>query len=183
MIILREQKKHTKGVDKEGLQGKQESGPQIKKDAVIGFAVDIGTTTIALAAVECKSGKILGRLSETNKQTKLGADVMMRIMHSLAGRREQLHEIVVSQIEQMSKQILAGKISEGDFDSHQYTFSVVGNTAMCHLFLNKDVTGLAGYPFQMGYMGNYYCTGQEIGMVFFGSARIFVLSNCSSCGK
>lgn len=180
MIILREQKKDIKGVKGEKLQEKDSTCPQIEKDAVIGFAVDIGTTTIALAAMEWKSGKIIGRLSETNRQTKLGADVMMRIMHCLSGKGKQLHEIVVTQIEQMSKKVLAGKISETDFDSHQFVFSVVGNTAMCHLFLNQDVTGLAGYPFQPGYTGNYHCTGKDIGMDFFGSAEIFVLSGIAA---
>ena len=48
-----------------------------------GLAVDVGTTTVVMELYELISGQRLSGLSRRNSQTLLGADVMMRLMHSL----------------------------------------------------------------------------------------------------
>lgn len=48
---------------------------------------------------------------------------------------------------------------------------------MSHLFLGRDVKGLAGAPFVGDYAGNYQCKGKEVGMKLFSNASILVLSN------
>ena len=53
-------------------------------------------------------------------------------------------------------------------------FTVVGNTTMSHLFLGRDVKGLAGAPFVGDYAGNYQCKGKEVGMNLFLNASILV---------
>ena len=179
MVILREQRKHAKYADAGRIQ--EESITCCgENSALIGFAADIGTTTIALTAVDLRSGNIIGSLSEMNEQTKLGADVMMRVMHSLSGKRGKLHEIVVQQIEGMAKRILAEKAMGIDVGRSRFIFSVVGNTVMCHLFLDQDVAGLAGYPFRPAYTGNYHCCGKDIGMDFFSCAEVYVLSGIAA---
>ncbi len=180
MIILREQKKSKKGVELKSLLGKGAPCDQGEEDAVIGFAVDLGTTVIAITAVELKSGTVIGELSETNEQTKLGADVMMRLMHSLSGKKDELHRMAVTQVEQMAEHLLTDISYEKDCDKSRCIFSIVGNTAMCHLFLNQEIEGLAGFPFRPGYTGNYFCTGNDIGMDSFGEARICVLSGIAA---
>ena len=47
-----------------------------------GAAVDIGTTTIAASLFSLADKRYCGNITETNSQTKLGADVMMRIMNA-----------------------------------------------------------------------------------------------------
>lgn len=180
MVILREQKRHTKGMNAKKLWKDTDTCLKEEKEEAVGFAVDIGTTTIALTAVALKQREIIGELSETNEQTRLGADVMMRIMHSLSGKQEKLHRMVVDQIEQMAKRVLMEHGLIAGFKSSQVYFSIVGNTTMCHLFLNRSVEGLAGYPFKADYRGNYQCTGKEIGMEFFEDAHISVLSGIAA---
>ena len=161
----------------------------------IGFALDIGTTTIAMTAVDLYNRKIIGKTSRTNSQTAWGADVMMRIMHARAGRLSMLQQMVVRQVEDMAMGLLtaqgfvghngakpdrvgSGLMQEGT--GRKYRFAVVGNTAMCHLFLGKPVDGLAGYPFEGAYQGNYCCTGEELGMAVFKKAEVLVLSSIAA---
>lgn len=177
MVILRERGKSEKAI--ENLECKNDmsvfSGEQ---KAEIGIAADIGTTTIAMTVADLKKGTVIGCLSETNCQTGLGADVMMRIMHAKAGKALELHQMVISQIEKMAEELLfqAGE----DYTKASVLFAVVGNTTMCHLFLNKSVSGLAGYPFEAAYKGNYTCFGKEIGMKKFSQATVMVLSGIAA---
>lgn len=177
MVILREQRRREKAV--EDFERKDDiSAFSEERKADIGIAVDIGTTTIAMTVADIKNGKIIGHLSEINYQTRLGADVMMRIMHARAGKALQLHQMVVSQIERMAEELLLQ--TEEDDTKASVCFAIVGNTTMCHLFLNKSVNGLAGYPFEAAYKGNYKCFGKEIGMKKFQQATILVLSGITA---
>ena len=176
MVIFREQKKFTKDTG-DKIFGKLGTpiGSAVKK----GFAVDIGTTTVVVTALDLEKKEILGTVSQANEQTRLGADVMMRIMHCMSGRGEVLHQLIVRQVEEMAGQFLEKGCQE-ELAAGQCFFFVVGNTAMSHLFLNKSAEGLAGYPFHPAYQGNYWCTGKEIGMERFGEAGICVLSGIAA---
>lgn len=140
----------------------------------IGFAVDLGTTTIAMTGILLCDGSSLGECSKVNVQTQLGSDVMMRIMHAIRGKEKELQQMVVQQIEAMAENILQ---EAGREDEQNIIFTIVGNTTMSHLFLGKDVNGLAGAPFLGDYQGNYQCKGREVGMKRFSNASILVLSN------
>lgn len=172
MVIFREEKKNAKEIEEISWDGYEHTVYDI------GFAVDIGTTTIAIAALDLKRKEVIGKVSYTNQQTTLGADVMMRIMHCQQGRGERLHNLVVEQIEQMAQELLLSYSEETSLK--KCLFFVVGNTTMCHLFLGKDVTGLAGYPFRPAYEGNYRCLGRNIGMKEFLEAQIIVLSGIAA---
>ncbi len=106
----------------------------------IGIAVDIGTTTLAAAAVELNTGKIMRLSTFTNGQLKYGADVMSRIKASIDGHGQELSELVVRDLMEVGTRILGE-----DFLMHQVVVS--GNTVMTHLILNYPVEGMAKYPF------------------------------------
>lgn len=179
MVILREQQKHAKDIDEKLWNDGFWNLPK-DSEFEIGIAVDIGTTTIAMTILSLPERKVTGQISETNGQTKLGADVMMRIMHTLSGKGDILHEMVITQIEQMAQKGLQDRTDFETFDSKKVHIAVVGNTTMCHLFLDKSVAGLAGSPFQAAYAGNFSCTGYEIGMKFLKNAKISVLSGIAA---
>lgn len=202
MVIFREQKKHTKDTGQGNLWeealtlaeecakdrglgerfNKSEETENVFENSdeiAVGFAVDIGTTTVVITALDLKGKKVMGTISQTNEQTKLGADVMMRIMHCMSGRQEKLHQFIVQQVEDMAQQLLE-KEGREEILMEQCCFFIVGNTTMCHLFLDKSVEGLAGYPFQAAYQGNYQCIGKEIGMEHFALSKICVLSGIAA---
>ncbi len=173
MIILREQKKESDIKSRTFSHLPKYSGKS--KEAAIGFAVDIGTTTVALYLVDLSAGKILAAVSETNEQTKLGTDVMMRIMHAISGKSQALHQMIIGQIERMSEQVLSDFGMQTSVRRETVRFCVAGNTAMCHFFLGRDVSGLSGYPFLPAYTGSVVCTGIEIDMASFSASTVVVL--------
>lgn len=169
MIVIRRLEKQ-----KKKMQYSFDANDKSINDAKIGVAVDIGTTTVAMTVISLCDGRIIGSDSQTNEQTKLGADVMMRIMHAISGRSDVLHQTIILQIEKMAKKILGSIEHWKDSD---VCFAVVGNTTMCHLFLDLDVSKLAGAPFAGAYTGNYRCIGKDIGMELYANSKVMVLSN------
>ena len=124
------------------------------KDKVreFGVATDIGTTTVAVGLFRLCDGCCVANYSETNHQTRYGADVMMRIMNAGLGRQNELHDIIIAQIED----IISKMCAQNHIDAREITrMVIVGNTTMCHLFAGKDVSGLAGSPFAVAYEGLY----------------------------
>lgn len=58
--------------------------------------------------------------------------------------------------------------------------TVVGNTTMCHIFLNRDVTGLSGAPFKVAYKGIAKVSSKDIGLKKYNISKIIVLPNIHS---
>ena len=101
-----------------------------------GLAVDIGTTTVTLAAYRFPGREPLAVVSEMNRQSAFGADVISRI----GGDHQALHECIRAQLRGMLAQ--TGVAPEG------VTRAVVtGNTAMLHFFAGLDPAGMGRYPF------------------------------------
>ena len=103
-----------------------------------GIAVDIGTTTIAVYA--CHSGKIVRGAGELNAQSVHGADVITRIG---AKRHEELHQIVVSQLEELFVRALGSDAAPADVKK----IVITGNTTMLHFLAGYDPSPIAVSPF------------------------------------
>ena len=128
--------------------------------AVYGLAVDRGTTTVVMGLYDLGSGERLAGSQEKNRQTILGADVMMRLMHCQRGSKQKLEQRIREQLQDMAEQICNSFCTLEQVK----TLTVVGNTTMCHIFLGQDVSGLAGSPFRPAYRGIYRCKGGDIGL-------------------
>ena len=59
-----------------------------------GFAVDIGTTTVAVRLYDLKDGKVLGTDTVFNPQMSYGADVISRIKAANEGETENLSNLI-----------------------------------------------------------------------------------------
>lgn len=149
------------------IKGKGGTGQPEREDfavkmagAVYGLAVDIGTTTVVMGLYDLGSGERLAGSQEKNRQTILGADVMMRLMHCQRGSKQKLEQRIREQLQDMAEQICNSFCTLEQVK----TLTVVGNTTMCHIFLGQDVSGLAGSPFRPAYRGIYRCKGGDIGL-------------------
>lgn len=145
-----------------------------KKDR-FGIAVDIGTTTVAAALYEMSDKRLCSSVSQINCQTIMGKDVMMRLMHCKQGKQEKLHEMIIEQLEDMVSKLWresrGSSLKPGDISK----MTVVGNTTMCHLFLNKSTEGLTGSPFLPAYQGLFECQGKQIGFDLMAETEIQVM--------
>jgi len=126
----------------------------------LGIAVDIGTTTVVAQLLDLQSGAVLGTRTALNPQARWGADVMSRIsVGLLPGGVVMLRDAIRAQIASM----VDGLLAEAPGREALATATLVGNSAMHHLFLGHDVTPLSRYPFEPEHPGAGWLTGGELG--------------------
>lgn len=108
------------------------------------FAIDIGTTTVAISLVNLATKQIQNTYTTINKQRAYGADVISRIKASIEGKREELRQSI-------RKDLLEGIKSlteENQLDKSKISSVVIaGNTTMGHLLLGYSCETLGVYPF------------------------------------
>lgn len=110
----------------------------------LGLAVDIGTTTLAAALCDLKTGSVLASAGLLNPQTQIAADVMGRIGAAMNGGldtlRRQAEQGVLSLLQQTCRE--AGR-AETEVDALVLT----GNTTMLYLLTGRDPACLSRAPF------------------------------------
>ncbi|MDR0569316.1 MAG: ASKHA domain-containing protein [Spirochaetaceae bacterium] len=114
----------------------------IGTERLSGIAVDVGTTTIAFAAVDLRTGSILGRFSAVNRQREYGADVITRIQRA---NEDCLGALSLCVREQIAEGVAALR-SSADIGIPR-KIAVAGNTAMLHLLLGLSCKTLGISPF------------------------------------
>ncbi|MBR1659784.1 MAG: DUF4445 domain-containing protein [Oscillospiraceae bacterium] len=108
----------------------------------LGFAVDIGTTTVAAYLYDLESGRCLGSRGEMNAQRSYGADVISRIGH--AKTPEGLAALTAAIRGQL--QSMAGALCPAP-EKIRYV-SIAGNTVMQHLFAGLSPESIGVAPFR-----------------------------------
>lgn len=110
----------------------------------LGFAVDVGTTTIAMRLYSLADGALLASACALNGQGVHGADVLSRIAYADKNGHLAVHEGTIAQLGQMMREALA----QAGADAEQVRRVVVtGNTTMLHFVAGLDPHGIGVYPF------------------------------------
>jgi uncharacterized 2Fe-2S/4Fe-4S cluster protein (DUF4445 family) len=127
-----------------------ESALEVSPDTGLGIAVDVGTTTLVAQLVDRVTGNVLGVKSGLNPQARHGADLMSRLEYALApeGHRK-LGSLVRTAVGNLIRELLGEHA--GGTDVRRVT--LVGNTAMHHLFCGLDSRPLAFVPFESDQLG------------------------------
>lgn len=105
-------------------------------------AVDIGTTTIAMALVDRKTGNIAASLTKNNSQRQYGADVISRIKCANEGVASQLKSLIWKDITDGLDQLL-----EEDLRNDTGELVISANTTMEHLLMGDSCLTLGEAPF------------------------------------
>jgi uncharacterized 2Fe-2S/4Fe-4S cluster protein (DUF4445 family) len=144
--------------------------------SLFGLAVDIGTTSVAVALVNLNDGNILTVASVENAQTAYGADVISRITYARenSSQAKELQRAVRETINSLIQEVVqqAG-ISHLDI----YKMTLVGNTTMHHLFLGLNVSYLAVSPFISTGNSPMEFLAKELGIKIHPEGRILTLPN------
>ncbi len=154
-----------------------ESGDTTKR--LYGVAVDVGTTSVAVALIDLIKGNILKVVSTENEQTAYGADVISRISFAMKSRESALALRVAIKrsinhlLEELSVQTKVGK-------DEIFKMTIVGNTTMHHLLLGLDASHLAVSPFVSVCNKPLEFSALELGMEINSHARILLLPNIGS---
>lgn len=136
-----------------------EGALSLAADHDYGLAVDIGTTTLAAALVDCTDGKILATATAVNSQRSFGADVVSRIGAACHGKGKALQKAVRRDLTRLMKQLLkdhpgtAGRCRQ---------MAIAANTTMLHLLMGWPCDGLGDWPFHPVSLGGKTYRAQEV---------------------
>ena len=144
-----------------------------------GLAVDIGTTTVAVALADLRTGAVLGEEGFVNPQKAFGLDVLSRIHYTLEhpGGERELQAAIVQGI-QDSAQALCRRA--GGTTQDVFEVAVAGNATMIHALLGVDPASLARAPFYNVFHGPVSLSAGELGLELHPAARVYCLSAVSA---
>ena len=114
--------------------------------AIVGAAIDIGTTTVSMALVDLTNGKLLAKGSSGNGQIRFGADVINRIIQSAKpGGRKALQDAIVKET---LNPILGNLCKAAGVSAKSILSLCIGaNTTMNHLLVGVDADPVRMDPY------------------------------------
>ena len=120
--------------------------------AIVGCAIDIGTTTVTMVLTDLTTGKLLAKGSSGNGQIRYGADVINRIIQQgRPGGRKKLQDAIVKET---LTPIIANLCRSIDIDSRSILrLCVAANTTMNHLFVGVDAEPVRMEPYIPSFFG------------------------------
>ncbi len=113
-------------------------------EELIGAAVDIGTTTVALSVYDLSTGVCLDTRTVRNPQSAVSADVIGRIEAACNGRLLLLKDMIVS--------CIAKLLDESGYKDRIDQWCITGNTTMLYLFQGRDPKTLSCAPFHADHL-------------------------------
>src|SRR4030043_1273548 len=149
-----------------------EGGDKTKNN--YGRVVDLGTTKIAVFLVDLVTGETVDRKGIINPQIIYGEDVMSRLNFAIQnkGNAGKIQKIVIDKINETAVEIC----SRNNLTSREITeMTVVGNTAMLHLFLKLPVKQLGLSPFVSSIKKSLNIKARDIGINITAGGYIFLL--------
>jgi len=139
-----------------------------------GFAVDIGTTKLAAYLVNLNTGAIAATVSMMNPQIPYGEDVISRISYIMKAENnlEELHDVIVAGVNSLLNEACE---KVGIQTEEVYDLTVVGNTAMHHIFLGIPPNYVALSPYPAALQSSADVKARELGVQINSGAYIHVL--------
>ena len=142
----------------------------------LGLAVDLGTTKIAGYLMDLDSGQTLASRGLMNPQIAYGEDVISRMLRTNGKPAEasRLQELAVEALNQLAADLCAEVDAkpEGIVEA-----TVVGNTAMHHLFLRLPVEQLALSPYLPAVKEALDVKARDVGLRIAPGAYVHLLPN------
>ena len=119
-------------------------GPEDR--AIVGCAIDIGTTTVTMVLTDLETGKLLAKGSSGNGQIRYGADVINRIIESTRpGGQKKLQDAI---IKDTLNPIIANLCRTAGISARSILrLSIGANTTMNHLLLGVDADPVRMEPY------------------------------------
>ena len=129
---------------------------QYKKKG-LGVAFDVGTTTIAAAAVNMSDGSVVKAASLPNPQAEWGADVLSRIqvVRDSPGHLRELAASAAGAMNALMRELAPGGVTE---------IAAAGNPVMEHILLNIPLDALSRPPYRPSFKKGRTLCASEIGL-------------------
>ncbi|MBS6195127.1 MAG: DUF4445 domain-containing protein [Clostridiales bacterium] len=143
----------------EGRNQEKKQEEQVSEQSKYGFAVDIGTTTLAIQLISLADGRCLDTYTGLNSQRVYGADVIARIQAAIDGKGKELQERICQELWKGAEK-LRNKYGISWEDVTRIV--IAGNTTMIHLLMGFPCDGLGSVPFTPYEIGKIEVEGKEL---------------------
>lgn len=127
---------------------------------LLGAAVDLGTTTVALALYDLTDGRLLHIASAGNRQAEFGDDVISRITAS--GKPDGITRLQRAAQETIRTLLREACAASGVCPSGLASLTVAGNTVMQHLLAGVSPLGIGTSPFTPAFTAGQTLTLADI---------------------
>ncbi len=119
------------------------------------FALDVGTTTLALALVSLDTGEVIKTITRTNPQVIFGADVISRIDYCNKNGVEALKKTLIDEINSMANELCRETLP---------LMYVSGNTTMLHILFGENPYSMGVAPYTPVFIKSKTVIGDTIGI-------------------
>ena len=144
-----------------------------------GLAIDLGTTTLALALVDLQQGSVLAEEGDLNPQTDFGPDVLSRITYVGRNGREGRRALQKAAVRGINEALFRLLGRTGLLPQQVTKGAIAGNTTMIHLLLGEDPEGLGFAPFEPAFTGARKVLSGDLGLALAEDAELYCLP-CAS---
>ena len=147
--------------------------------AIVGCAIDIGTTTVAMVLSDLVSVELLAKGSSGNGQIRYGADVINRIVEQgKPGGTKRLQDAILK--ETLLPLVAAMCKSAGVPVSRVFRVCIASNTTMNHLLLGVDANPVRMEPYIPTFFQWRGMTAKDLGFPANPDAEILLAPNIGS---
>lgn len=145
-----------------------------RRDSLFGVAFDVGTTTVVAFLMDLITGDKLSVKPAMNPQIAIGDDVITRISfcQENSGGLEKLRTSIV---ECLNALIAEASVEAGIDPDQIMEATVVGNTAMHHLFVGLDPRYLSMAPYSPVLQEGQDYKARDLGLKIGASAYVYLL--------
>ena len=147
--------------------------------AIVGCAIDIGTTTVSMVLVDLENGKLLAKGSSGNGQIRYGADVINRIIESSRpGGKKKLQDAI---IKETLTPIIANLCKTANINARSILrLSVGANTTMNHLLVGVEADPIRMDPYIPSFFGWEDLTAGDLRLPANPLAKVVIAPNIGS---
>ncbi|MCX6019354.1 MAG: ASKHA domain-containing protein [Chloroflexi bacterium] len=144
-------------------------------EGAFGFAVDVGSTTVAAHLCNLQTGEVVGTASMMNPQVTYGEDLMSRISYAMMRPDgvDKMHRAIIDGLNSLFTQAAQ---QAGVVRDEIYEVVLVGNTVMHHLLLGIDPVELGAAPFTLTTHAPLDIKARDFGLNLQPAANIHLLA-------
>ena len=138
-----------------------------------GIAVDLGSTKIAVYLVDLATGRVVEAQGAPNPQVAYGEDVISRINYAML-HSEGTRQLQGAAVQAINAVVSALCAAHGLETSEVLEYTLVGNTAMHHLFLGLPTAQLALAPYVASVVRPLEIKAREVNLAAAPGAYVYL---------
>lgn len=148
------------------------------RSALLGLAVDVGTSTVAMRLLDIENGKVMDESGFTNPQTQYGEDVLTRIHFASQDKGMDILNKVL--LDRLNSEIVCMAERRGVSQERIFGASLAGNTVMTHFLLGLNPFWICREPYIPAVNRPGILRARELGLGVNEQAPVLVLPNVGS---